>query len=111
MCGKQTEIEPEYSLLQTSVHYQKPKLHTTQANEINVCTECNTDKEENSSCLKFQDKIKNLPNLFQTVIVLQCLIISIILLGIYYESWHQDSNLEKRGKQNKKLSRQDGGKI
>lgn len=28
MCGKQTEIEPEHSLLQTSVRYRKPKLHT-----------------------------------------------------------------------------------
>lgn len=74
--GKQTEIEPEHSLLQTSVHYQKPKPHTTQANEINVCAECNTDKRENSSHVNFPDKTKIRPNLFQTVlIVLQCLII------------------------------------
>ena len=87
MCGKQTEIEPEYSLLQTSVHYQKPKLHTTKANETNVCTQCNTDKGKNTSHLKFQDKIKLLPKIFQTVLTsLWCLIILIILLSVHYES-------------------------
>lgn len=44
--------------LETSVHYQKPKLYTTQANKINVCTECNTDNGENISQLNFCDKIK-----------------------------------------------------
>lgn len=49
--------------------------HTTQANEINVCAQCTTDKGENSSRVKFQDKIKIWPNLFQIVLIaLQCLI-------------------------------------
>lgn len=53
MCGKQTETEPEYSLLQTSVRYQKQKTtHTTQANEINVGAQCTIDKGENSSHVK-----------------------------------------------------------
>lgn len=111
MCGKQTEIEPEYSLLQTKLRNQKLELYT-QANEINVCTEWNTDKGKNTPHLKFWDKMKILSKHFQTVlIILKLLIIKIILLGIYYERWHEKRNLEKRGKQNKKLSRQDGGKI
>lgn len=74
MYEKQTEIEPEYSLLQTSVHYQKPKtIHTTQANESNVCKECITDNGENTSHLKFQDKIKILPIFFQIVLIILCL--------------------------------------
>lgn len=52
------------------MRYQKPKTtHTTQANEINVCAQCTTDKGENNSHVKFQDKIKIRPNLFQIVLI------------------------------------------
>lgn len=57
LCGKQTEIEPEYSLLRTTVHYQQAKtIHTTQANEINVCTEHNVMRGENTSHINFRIK-------------------------------------------------------
>lgn len=68
--------------LNLSIHYCKQvcvtesqNYTTTQANEINVCAQCTNDKGKNSSHVKFQDKIKIQPNLFQTVLIaLQCLI-------------------------------------
>lgn len=39
MCGKQTEIEPECSTANKCALPEAKTIHTTQANEINVCAE------------------------------------------------------------------------
>lgn len=47
LCGKQSEIELEDSLLQTSALLEAKTIHTTQANEMSVCAECSIHNGEN----------------------------------------------------------------